>query len=408
MHKLLAAMIIACATGCIAAGEARTGDDSNKNQFRLEYTLVTDVFSWRQRATAFIIEFPAEVNSEQLKTSSFSILADPDLDGTYVPLSITSVMVNSVRRRIIPVVNTSVKGRFVVVNVDWRDAAATRTTTSYKGFNVRGNTYYLLVQCEDVKLINGTIVPKSGVPLKKTGEDNGIVDQFAAGSLESVKTGLKMDYRYFVPERKPGVKYPLLICLHGLGESAAGHLENEAQLIGNSFVTSWARDYWQSKHPSYVLAPQTRNRWDDANILQTVYELIITFTSRMGDIDAGRIYILGISMGGGGAYNMALAYPGMFAAAVPVCATYRSSDLTPFDKIVNMPVWIWHAADDGNVPVGTSRNIAGYLTKKGAAKLRYTELPPESELVTTPDPHRSWEAAVNSYELHEWLFAQRK
>ena len=68
-------------------------------------------------------------------------------------------------------------------------------------------------------------------------------------------------------------------------------------------------------------------------------------------------------------------------------------------RVKGIPAWLFHGADDPNVPVTESRQIAAALRKAGASP-RYTEY----EGV----PHNSWDRAFAEPELPKWLLAQRR
>ena len=73
------------------------------------------------------------------------------------------------------------------------------------------------------------------------------------------------------------------------------------------------------------------------------------------DVDTHRLYVTGLSNGGGGTWNMASRYPGVFAAALPISAVSPSADFTP-SNLLNEPLWVFHARDDATVAVSVDRS----------------------------------------------------
>jgi predicted peptidase len=95
------------------------------------------------------------------------------------------------------------------------------------------------------------------LPLSAAAQD---VNGFEARTLKGSK-GLTLPYRLFkVKNPEAGVKYPLILFLHGAGERGG---DNTAQLMANAGATVWATDAHQAKHPAYVIAPQcpTNEQW---------------------------------------------------------------------------------------------------------------------------------------------------
>lgn len=237
-------------------------------------------------------------------------------------------------------------------------------------------------------------------------------------------SGLKMPYRLFVPPNDDRSKsYPLVLFLHGGGENGD---DNEKQLHGTEGATVWAEPAEQAKRPAFVLAPQarayfggdpklpiggfgiTRNRDSerymdevlkpsaDVQMALKVLEKVLNEYS----IDRKRVYVTGLSQGGFGTWNISLLRPDLFAAMVPIAG---GGDPARMGKLVNKPIWAFHAADDPVVPVMYSRNSIAALRKAGGNPM-YTELP--SGTFFDPNEHWSWVYAYRNEAVREWLFKQ--
>ena len=81
------------------------------------------------------------------------------------------------------------------------------------------------------------------------------------------------------------------------------------------------------------------------------------------NIDADKIYLIGLSMGGFGVWDFSARRPDLFAAAIPM-AGY--SDPNQIEKIKHIPFWIFHGAIDKWNPVEGSRNMYNLLTSAKA------------------------------------------
>lgn len=97
-----------------------------------------------------------------------------------------------------------------------------------------------------------------------------------------------------------------------------------------------------------------------------------------------------------------MAYPGKFAALVPICG---GGDPAQAAKLVNKPIWAFHAADDPIIPVSYSQNMIKAI-KAAGGNPKYTEYPAGSYI--KPVAHFVWVPAYANAEMREWLFQQVK
>jgi dienelactone hydrolase len=243
-----------------------------------------------------------------------------------------------------------------------------------------------------------------------------VVDKFRKLTYADPATGETMGYRLFVPDNyDPTRSYPLVLFLHGAGERGS---DNEAQLTANQGATIWATPEEQAKHPAFVLAPQSgfnskTQGWTSLSThgqndpfrpqkeLVTAYDILEKVRGEF-NIDSGRIYVTGVSMGGFGTYTLAIAHPTEFAAIVPICG---GGDPARLATIAKLPIWIFHAAKDPTVGVGFSRNSVAALKKAGGHP-RYTEYPAGAYFY--PTAHYSWTSAYADADMRDWLFKQSR
>ena len=130
-------------------------------------------------------------------------------------------------------------------------------------------------------------------------------------------------------------------------------------------------------------------------VFQAVKELLDTYLARP-DVDKSRIYVMGISMGGMGTFDMAVRYPDIFAAAIPICGSVNPERLKAAKQV---KFRIFHGdADDVVTPEGSRQ---AYKTLKTVgADVEYIEFPGCN--------HGSWNPAFNYPGFMDWLFAQKK
>ncbi len=220
--------------------------------------------------------------------------------------------------------------------------------------------------------------------------------------------GDTLNYRLLFPDSDTLRKYPLVIFLHGSGERGS---DNEAQLKWG--VSNFATDQNMILHPAIVIAPQCpeKSSWSNFSRGKTTSEMrlqpvptkpmelligLIHNLIKTMPVDSNRIYITGLSMGGFGTYDAIERYPGLFAAAVPVCG---GGDVSLAASISRLPIWIFHGAEDPAVNPAFSLDMLQALTKAGAHP-GFTEYPEVG--------HFSWLGAYSDPLMMEWMFRQHK
>lgn len=229
-----------------------------------------------------------------------------------------------------------------------------------------------------------------------------LATQFQAGAFESGGTR-HLPYRYFDPSgRVPaGGKYPVILYLHG--EAAAG-TDNEAQLTSTATATVWMEPHHLAQNPSYVLAPQIPRGtdWTQEGAYADTLGLLQQFIRNHPDADSNRVYIVGFSMGGSGAWNMLLKNPQLFASALVISGSAEPwlDDYDAWARLRHTPVIVVHAYDDALVPVSHAMNAISALQAAGNTFVGTGG--PTPALWTpssTPSPHDAWYTAFDKFEV---------
>jgi acetyl esterase/lipase len=220
------------------------------------------------------------------------------------------------------------------------------------------------------------------------------------GRLFDAGGGFTMPYRLGKPPAyNAATKYPLVIFLHGSGESGTDNRLNISKNIGTngpgSVFTTAAN---QAKFPTFFIAPQSPNAnigWmSGSKPLVAVLKLITALEAEFS-IDPKRLYVTGLSLGGMGTWTIITENPDLFAAAIPMSG---SGDPSMAAKIVKVPIWDFHGAIDPAVNVSGSRLMIAALRAAGANP-RYTEYP--------NGMHDIWFMAYNTPDLLPWMNTQR-
>jgi predicted peptidase len=217
--------------------------------------------------------------------------------------------------------------------------------------------------------------------------------------------GGTLNYRLLVPPKiEEGKKYPLVIFLHGAGERGS---DNAAQLKHG--VGEFVRQ--RSDYPCFLIAPQCPEgkRWVEVDWSAATHDLPKEAGDQMAlvrgvidqfiedkPVDADRIYITGLSMGGYGTWDAISRYPDLFAAAAPICG---GGDPKHAKTIKDLPIWCFHGDQDQAVKVERSRAMIEAI-KAAGGEPKYTEYPGVG--------HDSWTQSYKNDDFFAWLFAQKR
>lgn len=202
----------------------------------------------------------------------------------------------------------------------------------------------------------------------------------------------------------------VILFLHGAGERGTDGIRQKETGLGPAL----------RKHPvdAIVVYPQLPPdaQWLGKNAdvaMQSLDDAIRDF-----DGDPRRVYLTGMSLGGYGVWHLALAHPDRFAALVPVCGgiapagsaeSVRQSPLTEYAldpygftarALRDIPIWMFHGADDTVIEPGESRRMHEALLREHAKDVRYTEYEGVG--------HNAWTRAYAEPALWRWLFEQRQ
>ena len=207
--------------------------------------------------------------------------------------------------------------------------------------------------------------------------------------------------------------FPLLLFLHGAGESGS----NPQELLAEGATgtpTSLAKAHAPHLEQFIVASPQTDRGWDGQPGELVVKLLDELLEDKRLKIDAHRVYLSGVSMGGAGVWSVASAHPARFAAIVPVCgygnAERVASALAASPARHTPKIFVWHGANDVVVPVGASDEVVAALKARGRTDVRYERIAASPAPVGWPDytGHAAWlPAFAAESSLWPWLLEQR-
>ncbi len=205
-----------------------------------------------------------------------------------------------------------------------------------------------------------------------------------------------LDYLLHLPagyDEDGSRRWPLILFLHGMGERGS-----DVELVkrhGIPWVIEAGADL-----PFVAISPQCPKDSIWAVEMEAL-KALLDHALQEYRVDADRVYLTGLSMGGYGTWHLASEYPGMFAAAAPVCGGALSYVGFP-DKVTAMkrvPVWAFHGGLDDIVPPGESEKLVDRLRSVGG----------EARLTLYPDAgHDSWTRTYENPELYRWFLDHRR
>lgn len=214
-------------------------------------------------------------------------------------------------------------------------------------------------------------------------------------------------YQYLPPGYDTSTaKFPVLFFFHGIGEKGNGTTELSKVLIAGP-PKLISQGY---KFPFIVISPQLKPIFDDW--FPWYMDEVVEYVKKTLRIDETRIYVTGLSLGGGGAWRYGEYFPEKVAALAPVCGHYNNPEAACAAYIKNnIPIWAFHGEVDNTIPVYKTQFMINSL-------LTCLQTTPGTTPVITIYKnvgHKgAWENAyrtdhtLHNPNLYEWMLQQRK
>lgn len=205
----------------------------------------------------------------------------------------------------------------------------------------------------------------------------------------------KLNYLLFLPAsygQAPERKWPLLVFLHGSRE-----VGRDVNRVKRAIVPQLVEE--NPEFPFIVVSPQApsmQNGWYPS--LKAIEALLDELQASLA-VDPDRIYLTGLSMGGYGAWALAMDDPDRFAAIAPVVSGYFYN-ARQLCELKDKPIWIFGAKRDRNVPLKESERVVAALKACGAN--------PKFTVFENATHDQGSELAYTTTEIFEWLLQQRR
>lgn len=208
----------------------------------------------------------------------------------------------------------------------------------------------------------------------------------------------KLDYLLFLPKgyaEQTEKQWPLILFLHGAGERGS-----DLKLVTKHGPPKLVKD--RPDFPFIVVSPQcpTGTTWQPDTVMALLDDVQAHYR-----VDAKRVYLTGLSMGGYGTWSTGVRNPERFAAIAPICGGGTRIDVLlgareKKETLQSLPVWAFHGAKDPVVPLEESVRMVDALKKAGAKDIQLTVYPDAQ--------HDSWTEAYNNPKLFEWFLSHSR
>jgi predicted peptidase len=222
-----------------------------------------------------------------------------------------------------------------------------------------------------------------------------MIEQAKAFEAQITQT-VKLDYLLHLPDNYHASakrKWPLILFLHGAGERG-----DDLALVKVHGIPKVAMVL--DEFPFIAVSPQCppNHWWSD---FSAALIMLLDAISTTYAVDADRVYLTGLSMGGFGTWHLAVEYPHRFAAIVPICGggVWAYGFPERVSDIKHLPVWAFHGAKDDLVPLRESEVLVETLQKCGG----------DAKLTVYPEAgHDSWTETYNNPELYAWFLSHSR
>lgn len=178
------------------------------------------------------------------------------------------------------------------------------------------------------------------------------------------------EYYEYLPkgyDQNPGMTYPLVIFLHGLGEQGGVNFSTGVRSgapLASMLYHGPLKLVKNGKHfPAIIVHPQTPVWWNSATIKKFLDVMKTKYR-----VNLKKVYVTGLSMGGGGTWDFARAYPNEVAAIVPICGASAIGSVDSAKPLLPIPTWAFHARGDGVVPLSNSYSFLNFIYQAMTAK----------------------------------------
>jgi len=205
---------------------------------------------------------------------------------------------------------------------------------------------------------------------------------------------------YLPPGFDPQKEYPLLLSLHSEESNHRLNLSQVLGIAGRGVMGPDGAGFPLLRARELIVAcPLARGSMGYQGIPeQDVYDVLADVERRF-PVDPDRVYLTGVSMGGGGALWLAATRPDLWAGVAAMCPDSMPGSEELAGNLWNVPVRLYHGEIDTVVPAASSRAWQRRLLDAGVPAA-YTEYPATR--------HNVWDLAYGRGGALDWLAGLRR
>lgn len=238
--------------------------------------------------------------------------------------------------------------------------------------------------------------------------DNNLLAQSEMLPKRFIVNSDSLPYLFKEPILNNEKKLPLIIWLHGSGENGK---DNKKQYCNGLEILDKYLD--NPNYAAFLCAPQCPEgqKWASYDLsrsthifnilpppIQILLMSLVNSLIKEYSIDINRIYLIGLSSGGYGVWDLITRYPDIFAAGIPMCG---GGDPLKVDRYCKIPIWAFHGDKDDVVKVTNSIYAMKAINENNCNK--------NSKLTVVPNEgHGVWNVAIKNPDLMNWLFNQKR
>jgi hypothetical protein len=170
-------------------------------------------------------------------------------------------------------------------------------------------------------------------------------------------------------------------------KAAGTRLPNDPSMPSNAF-------------PGFVLFPQSLNGWSQPQKVEEAIKLLRLIMKKY-KIDKNRIYIHGLSNGGGGVNQALKRAPWLFASAATMSAVSDGQIVlhNQVNEVKKIPLWVFQGGQDTNPTPSKTFNFVKKMRDAGA-DIRYSLYPALG--------HGTWNTAFKEPDFLTWILGKKK
>ncbi|MBT1705703.1 PKD domain-containing protein [Chryseosolibacter indicus] len=197
-------------------------------------------------------------------------------------------------------------------------------------------------------------------------------------------------------------KYPIVIALHGIGEKGTtstnvNDIKTSVAKVANAGLPRYVK--YGQQYPFILISPQLKSNmgsWNADYVLK-----VLNHVKTYLRVDPNRIYLTGLSLGGGGVWSVISKTTDVFAAILPLCSGYNMTSAAQTIADHGIPTWGFHGDADAVVSEAVTINMINAINK-------YKPAPLAKVTILGGMGHNIWDKVYKETNALTWLLSFKK